>query len=211
MSIEGSTDGFSNRWKSSWRPSGRSGLDVDDAWDLHFPSAEAAGVLSEETIRKRCHELADALDGAEVPLNKNGTPNSGWQKELLRLGGVVRSGDWKAVFALGLGKKIVESGEVVPAGEVTYQRHTPDAYLAPLMDEVVDLARADLARDLTRQAGALERLAKWYREAFEETQKGKGGLPVRRHHPPPEDVHGSGHIGRPLLPAGCPHSTSPPG
>lgn len=150
------------------------GEGVDDAWDLHFPSVGPAGVLSEEEVRKRCHELADAVGGAEAPQNKNGTPNSGWRKELLRLEGVVRSGDWKALFALGLGKKIVESGEVASAGGVVYQRHTPDAYLAPLLDEVVALARADLGRDLTRQAGALERLTKWYQEAFEEAQKGKG-------------------------------------
>ena len=92
----------------------------------------------------------------------------------MRLSGAVRTREWKEFFRIGLGVKLVDSGELIPAGEVKFRSHNPDPELAALLDETVALARADLARDIRRQASALERLAGWYREAFEESQRGRG-------------------------------------
>jgi ATP-dependent helicase/nuclease subunit A len=147
---------------------------VRDAWTLGFQSVGREGALSSEETQRRCEELAQSFEAAEAPLNKNQTPNSGWAGELLRLPGVVRAGDWKAFFVKGIGKKLVDSGELISAEGITYLKHAPSADLVPLLDQTAELARGEVARDIIRQAGALERLADWYREAFEASQRGQG-------------------------------------
>jgi ATP-dependent helicase/nuclease subunit A len=148
---------------------------VDDAWVLQFPSAEGGGALTKKDIRRRCAQLADELVGVGAPGNEGGAPRNQWEGEVLRLSGAVRTGDWKEFFRVGIGKKLVDSGELIPAGEVTYRSKSPVAEEAVLLDEAVGLARADLALDIKAQAGALERLAGWYGQAFEEAQEGQGG------------------------------------
>jgi len=149
--------------------------DIDDAWILHFPSVGDAAGLSHEDIRRRSEEIADILGAAGEAGPGPWVPNSHWEKELRRLSEVVRARDWKEFFRVGFPKKLVDSGELIPAGEVNFRSHHAAPDLADLIEETVGLARADLARDITRQAGALERLAGWYREAFEGAQKGRGG------------------------------------
>ncbi len=146
----------------------------EDAWKLRFAEVDPEGAPDSEQIQERCEELAVRFEATNPPANKDGKPNKGWAGELLRLAGVVRERDWTAFFAKGLGLKLVEQGMLAPAAEVTYSRHTPDAHLADILEAAAYLARLDLARDLRRQAGALERLAGWYRDAFEEAQKGRG-------------------------------------
>ena len=145
------------------------------AWVPVFSGVDASEPRSETAIRSRSAELAEALTASEPPANKNGKPNSNWEKELPRLAQAVREGDWKGFFEKGLGKKLVETGESVPPGEVAFYGLSPDADLARLLTRAVGLARTALARDLIRQAKALGELAARYRTAFEAAQKARGG------------------------------------
>lgn len=151
--------------------------DPDDPWTPVFGGGNVDGdeTPSQEAIRKRCEELGEALEGEEAPSNKDGRPSNPWNTELSRLATVVRSRDWKAFYGKGLGKKLVDSGELLPAEEVFFQRHHPNAGLARILDEAVALARSELARDLIRQGKALGDLASRYRKAFETAQEKRGG------------------------------------
>ncbi len=149
---------------------------IRDAWKPVFAGTDASGAPSKEDVGGRCGELADALASVEPPLTQAGKPAVTWQKELLRLAEVVREGDWKEFFAKGLGKKLVETGQLLPAGEIEYYRHSPDQDLVGLLEEAVTLARGDLGRDLIRQGQALGRMALRYQEAFERIQQLQGGF-----------------------------------
>ena len=149
---------------------------VPDAWKPVFSGLGPGGVFGEDEIRVRCVELAAALDGVDVPLTKKGTPRAHWKNELPRLAQAVRDREWKALFSQGLGAKLVAPGTVVPPESVIYDGHAPDARLAGILVELVRLARADLARDLTGQGQALGRMAARYREAFEAVQLAQGGF-----------------------------------
>ncbi len=148
--------------------------EVDDAWVLRFPGLERKGSPPSEEIGRRCEEVGGILKAAGEPGNKEWAPNSYWERELIRIGAAIKGRDWQEVFRVGIGLKLVDSGRLITAGEVTFRSHSPGPHLAALVDEAVDLARLDLARDLANQAAALERLAGWYRTAFEERQKGRG-------------------------------------
>ena len=137
------------------------------AWTPDFAGLSLGGAPSEEEIQRQCGELAESLAGVEPPRTQGGKPNSNWERELRRLAEVVQARDWKAFFEKGLGKKLVEAGEVIPPGEVEFYKLTPDAELAHLLEEAVGLARIELGRDLIRQGQALGRMAAQYREAFE--------------------------------------------
>lgn len=149
---------------------------VEDAWNPVFAGMDTADAPSKEEIEGRCGELADAMASAEPPLTQAGKPAAKWQTELLRLAEVVRERDWKAFFAKGLGKKLVETGRLIPAGEIEFYRHSPDQEFAGLLEEAVTLARADLGRDLIRQGQALGRMALRYQDAFERVQQAQGGF-----------------------------------
>jgi ATP-dependent exoDNAse (exonuclease V) beta subunit len=148
---------------------------VDDAWVLRFPSAETGEARSFQDIHRRCQEIAEILEAAGDPGYNTWAPNSYWEKELRRLSLAVRTRDWREFFRVGLGKKLIDTDELIPAEAVTFRSHSPVPELADLIDETVALARADLATEIARQAGALERLAGWYREAFETAQERRGG------------------------------------
>jgi len=147
---------------------------VGEAWTPVLSGLPSRGALPEEEIRRRCEELAEGLDAVDPPLTKGGTPRAHWKKELPRLAKAVRDRDWKAFFKQGLGAKLVETGTVIPAVEVCFDRHSPEAPLAGILDEAVTLARVDLGRDLIRQGQALGRMAARYRDAFEEVQLVQG-------------------------------------
>lgn len=146
------------------------------AWTPAFAGLSLGGAPSEEEIQRQCGELAEALARVEPPLTQAGKPDVRWEKEFRRLAEVVQARDWKAFFEKGLGKKLVEAGEVTPPGEVEFYKLSPDAELAHLLEEAVTLARVELGRDLIRQGQALGRMAVQYREAFEKGQLARGGF-----------------------------------
>ncbi|MBT8398344.1 MAG: UvrD-helicase domain-containing protein [Gemmatimonadetes bacterium] len=148
--------------------------DDEEAWTLRFPDVEVEGAPDSKQIQERCQEIAELMAARGEPGDKVWAPNSYWEKELRRLAEVVRIRNWKEFFRIGIGKKLVETEELIPAGEVKFRSHHPDPGLADLLDETVFLARLDLAREIKGQAAALERLAGWYRDAFEEAQRGRG-------------------------------------
>jgi len=146
------------------------------AWTPVFSGVSLGGEPLEVDLERGCGELAQALETVSPPLTQAGKPNSQWEKELLRLAGAVRIRDWKAFFEKGIGKKLVEAGEVISPGEVEFYRHSPDDEVAHLLEGAVGLARVDLGRDLIRQGQALGRLAAHYRDAFEKAQLAQGGF-----------------------------------
>jgi ATP-dependent helicase/nuclease subunit A len=138
--------------------------------------AAGTGTPSPNEIRRRCGALSDALKGIAIPLTKAGEPNKNWFKELPRVAGAIRDRDWSALFAKGIGAKMVEEGVLVSASAITYSRHSPSPELARLLDEAATLARADLAPQLRRQGEALGRLAARYQEEFTRVQQRAGGF-----------------------------------
>jgi len=147
---------------------------VPDAWT---PVLAGVGPEDPSGEGKRMREgLAEALAAFPPPPTRSGGPNARWAQELVRMADAVRAGDWDAFFGKGIGKKLVDSGRLIPPGEVEFYRESPDAALAGLLDEAVGLARADKGRVLVQQARALGRMATLYRAAFEEAQTREGGL-----------------------------------
>lgn len=153
--------------------------EIDDkdraAWIPLFEGVDPARGPSEDELESTCSRLADAMSAVACPLTKAGKPDGNWSKELDRMAQAVRARDWKEFLRVGLGKKLVDSVEVAAPAEVVFRGHSPGPELSALLNEVLALARLDLARDLTRQAAALARMAAWYRQAFEEAQETQGG------------------------------------
>lgn len=142
---------------------------VRDPWESGLGGSGAADA-------GRAEALATALRSAEAPASSSGKPDANWEKEILRVAATVGRRDWKELFAKGLGKKMVEPGELVPAGGIVYFRRSPGPELASLLDQAAELARMDLGRELRRQGRALGRLADRYREEFSRVQQARRGF-----------------------------------
>ncbi|MGD2124340.1 MAG: UvrD-helicase domain-containing protein, partial [Gemmatimonadota bacterium] len=147
---------------------------VDDAWVFPLPEGKGRKNPTSREVSRRCEEIGGILRAAGETGNEEWAPNSYWERELLRLAEAVQIRDWQEFFRIGIGKKLVDTGALIPAEAVKFRSHVPATDLAALLDESVALAQLELAGEIRGQGQALERLAGWYREAFEEAQKGRG-------------------------------------
>ncbi len=149
---------------------------VPDPWTPVLAGVGPDDSAIEKEGNRLRESLAKALAAYPPPPTRSGGPNARWAGELVRLADAVRAGDWDAFFGKGIGKKLVESGRLVPPGEVEFYRESPDAALAAILEGALGLARADRGRILVQQGRALGRMAALYRAAFEEAQTREGGL-----------------------------------
>lgn len=147
---------------------------ADRPWAPNFADVERPAPLSEEEAQSRCRDLAAAIAECEVPLTKGGTPRKRWMDELPRAAASIEAREWDAFFARGLGGALVKEGVLRTGSGLTYDGASATPELAPLLDQVVELARADLGAKLIRQMGALEQLAALYERAFTELQARTG-------------------------------------
>lgn len=149
---------------------------VLEPWSPALAGVSPDGPPGERELGRRRQALAEALTAFPPPRNKSGGPNARWAGELKRMAEVVGAGDWKGFLARGIGKKLVESGALVPPETVVFYGEPPDPALARLLEEALDLARTELGRALIQQGRALGRMASLYRRAFEAAQGLEGRL-----------------------------------
>jgi ATP-dependent helicase/nuclease subunit A len=150
--------------------------EVSDAWTPILEGVELEGGTSRRELEIRHRNLEEALAACPVPTTRSGEPNANWAKEIVRLAEAVRQADWRSFFAKGIGKKLVETGAVIPGEAVVFYRASPGESLAGLLDQAVAMARIEMGRGLIHQGRALGRLAGRYRQAFEEAQAVAGGF-----------------------------------
>lgn len=147
---------------------------VSDPWMPHFAAVDLDSAPERAELVLRWKALAARVEATPIPKTKAGTPARHWEKEIPRLADALRAGDWQEFFVQGVGKKLVEDGELVGAAEIEYSGHRPEAELADAVDEAARLFRIDLARQLTERGNALGAIAARYETVFSARQNAEG-------------------------------------
>ncbi|MFO8173639.1 MAG: UvrD-helicase domain-containing protein, partial [Longimicrobiales bacterium] len=114
-------------------------------------------------------ELASRLARGPVPVNKAGKPDGRFLRALDSAVEALLKADWEAFCSRGLASKLLQ-GENVFSG-----REIPPALEAVVRDGL-ELAKRDLGQDLSKQAGALERLTGSFDHTLSGLQRARGAF-----------------------------------
>lgn len=114
-------------------------------------------------------ELASRLAQGPVPVNKAGKPDGRFLRALDSAVEALLKADWEAFCSRGLASKLLQ-GENVFSG-----REIPPA-LEAVFREGLELAKRDLGLELSKQAGALERLAGAFNDTLSGLQRARGAF-----------------------------------
>ncbi|MFM1846630.1 MAG: ATP-dependent helicase/nuclease subunit [Pseudomonadota bacterium] len=108
--------------------------------------------------------LVGAVRGFPIPLTKSGTPRKHWAAALPRLAAAAETGDWEALFANGIVKKVISD-------EATFDSIPLEDPLRPVCEELLVHAARDLLTKLAAQNSSTFTLLAHLNDEIEELKR----------------------------------------
>lgn len=131
------------------------------AWNWLVPPP----ALSSEEVEA----ALDALSCAEIPTNKDGTPNKNWQKAVAESIELLRANEWEQFVSKGIACAVL-------AGKDSFSRHKISDSHQKIFKRLIEQATAKILTRLKAQTLSTLKLLELYEREYQANKHSSGGL-----------------------------------